>query len=106
MRKDTAIQAARLLYGRYGKRNRGGQIWRVRPAPSRLADGRLEWAVQIEIRRGFGGAAFTRPGASIVAEDLLRLWNQYGPQSAQSAATGLESSIDGAQPNRMAAHTA
>lgn len=79
MQKQLAIETARRLYARYGKRNRGGRIWRVRPAPENLVGGKVvSWAVQIEIRRGFGGAAFTRVGAYFVAEDLLRLWKQYG----------------------------
>lgn len=106
MEKRRAIETARLLYGRYGKRNRGGAFWRIRPTLERFHDGRESWAVQIEVRRGLGGAAFTRGGAQWVAADLLRLWNKYGPHSSQSAERGAESSSVGAQPNRMAAQTA
>lgn len=87
MEKRRAIETARLLYGRYGKRNRGGQFWRIRPTLERFHDGRESWAVQIEVRRGIGGAAFTRYGAEMVAEDLLRIFKKYGIGRVPAAAS-------------------
>lgn len=78
MEKSKAIDTARDLYAVHGKRSRGGQFWRIRPTPERLKNGSSTWAVQIEIRRGIGGAALTAAMADFVAEDVLRIWKTHG----------------------------
>lgn len=84
MEKRRAIETARWLYSQFGKRNRGGLFWRIRPTLERFADGRESWAVQIEVRRGIGGAAFTRRAAALVALDMLRIDAMYWPKSGFS----------------------
>jgi hypothetical protein len=81
LQKTRAIETARRLYEIHGKRTRGGALRRVRPTPHVFATGNTGWAVQIEIAPGFGGAAFSKCGAFATADDLLRLWRTYGPQS-------------------------